>query len=133
MVDESVETCHNPIMENDPLLGITPIKRESLVGSTVKLNGPLVHTSEYMFWCFENAILFLSIPQMLNDPRMHRASTSTHLHSPEFHKSRDHENILHAEARDEDEEHIEAQPSRKNHIDLHRKNHQDPIGKEKSN
>ncbi|KAG2394318.1 uncharacterized protein HKW66_Vig0183050 [Vigna angularis] len=31
------------------------------------------------------------MPQMLNDPRMQRASTSTHLHSPEYHDSRDHE------------------------------------------
>lgn len=29
---------------------------------------------------------------MLNDPRMHRVSTSTHLHSPTYHDSGDHEN-----------------------------------------
>ncbi|KOM41028.1 hypothetical protein LR48_Vigan04g122600 [Vigna angularis] len=116
---------------------------------------------------------------MSNDPRMQHASTSTHLHSPEYHKSRD---TPHAEASmdarrhsissfsdlgmpslfgiyaptpplahtvggpydnsfyfveshnetgtssaayggDEREEHIEAQPPRKNHLDLHKKNH----------
>ncbi|WVY97427.1 hypothetical protein V8G54_029578 [Vigna mungo] len=46
---------------------------------------------------FENAILFLSIPQMLNDSRMQRVSTSTHLHSPEYHDNRDHENTPYAE------------------------------------
>ncbi|KOM40927.1 hypothetical protein LR48_Vigan04g112500 [Vigna angularis] len=34
---------------------------------------------------------------MLNDPRIHRASTLTHLHSPEYHDNRDHENTPRAE------------------------------------
>jgi len=37
---------------------------------------PLVHTLEYMSWYIANSCLFLSVPQMLNDPRMHRASIS---------------------------------------------------------
>ncbi|BAT96203.1 hypothetical protein VIGAN_08310300 [Vigna angularis var. angularis] len=72
--------------------------RRDLTLTGIPVLGPLIHTSEYMSWYFENAILFLSVPQMLNDPRMHRALTSTHLHSPEYHHSRDHENTHHAEA-----------------------------------
>ncbi|KOM37275.1 hypothetical protein LR48_Vigan03g065600 [Vigna angularis] len=72
--------------------------RRQLTLSGIPVLGPLVHTSEYMSWYFENAILFLSIPQMLNDPRMQRASTLTHLHSPEYHDSRDHQNSPHVEA-----------------------------------
>jgi len=41
--------------------------------------GPLQHTMEYMSWYISNSSLYLSVPQMLNDPRMHRALTSTNV------------------------------------------------------
>ena len=44
--------------------------------------GPLQHTMEYMSWYTSNSCLYLSVPQMLNDPRMHRQSTSTNVPSP---------------------------------------------------
>jgi len=44
---------------------------------------PLQHTIEYMSWYISNSFLYLSIPQMLNDPRMHRASTSANVPPPQ--------------------------------------------------
>ncbi|QCE00167.1 hypothetical protein DEO72_LG7g1454 [Vigna unguiculata] len=44
--------------------------------------GPLQHTMEYMSWYTSNSCIYLSVPQMLNDPIMHRQSTSTNVPPP---------------------------------------------------
>jgi len=56
--------------------------RHDLTLTGVPMLGPLQHTMEYMSWYTSNSCLYLSVPQMLNDPRMHRQSTSTNVPPP---------------------------------------------------
>jgi len=53
--------------------------RSELTLNGLPMLGPLVHTSKYMSWYISNSCLFLSVQQMLNDPRMHRDTTSTYV------------------------------------------------------
>ena len=54
--------------------------RHDLTLNGLPMLGPLQHTIEYMSWYISNSFLYLSVPQMLNDPRMYRASTSANVY-----------------------------------------------------
>jgi len=56
--------------------------RRDLTLNGLSMLGPLQHTMEYMSWYISNSFLYLSVPQMLNDPRMHCASTSANVPPP---------------------------------------------------